>query len=446
MTNRRPLIVILGLALILRLSYGLSQDHTSPYAQSGGDSWVYLDIGYNLLTGFDYSKVSIPVAPVYPLFCGLPQIIFGRENAVIWLRVGQAILAAVSCYFAYRLAQAITKQERAGLVAATVLAISPVFVIESAQILTETLYVFLLSWALCLYTNKFSQVRVKDLSITTMVVVGVLLGLATLTRAVVLLFPLGLVVHLMLVAGWRGGLKHALVLMTVYALVVSTWTFVNRVYWNRWVIGAQGFSAFLFIGASEQGWQGPEQTDANLAQAAGVVGALPGDPAEQQKLYESAAASIISSDPLGWVSHRSRELANAVLQPHGTIFYTGESLKDLTAAWWRDDRSVTGLVNLTQGDAFWPKLAIYIFHYVGLVTGLCGIWMTRRNWRITLPLVGLIVYTLLVHFVLDAIPRYLFPLDLFLWVFGAAALSRWLAAISFPLAARDQRRITADGN
>jgi hypothetical protein len=42
-------------------------------------------------------------------------------------------------------------------------------------------------------------------------------------------------------------------------------------------------------------------------------------------------------------------------------------------------------------------------------------------------MIGLIAYVTLVHLALYALPRYLFPTEVFWWVFAAAALSDVLA-------------------
>jgi 4-amino-4-deoxy-L-arabinose transferase-like glycosyltransferase len=423
MNARRLLSGILALALLLRLSAGLSQDHLTVYERAGGDSWVYLDIGYNLMTGYDYSEVAIPMAPVYPVLTGIAQRLFDREAAIIVVRVLQALLSTVTCYVAYRLARLIAG-ERAGLLAAAVLAVSPVFILESAQILTETIYIFLVLTGLWLYCEGLVSRQSPSLRPVhpgvSILLAALLLGLATLTRAPLLLFPLGLALHLPLVYGWRRGLQRAALLLAIYGLVVSTWTAVNWFKWNRFVIGAEGFAAFLYIGATE--WQGPSQVDVNLAQDAGVQGELPSNPDAQEQLYGQAASSIIGRDVGGWLSRRGSELVSAYLMPHGTLFFSGESLRDLALGWLRDDRSPVGLLRLVQGEGFWPKLALYVLHYAALLLSIVGIWRTRRQWRLMLPLIGLILYTSLVHFVLDAIPRYLFPLEAIFYIFAAAAL------------------------
>jgi hypothetical protein len=42
---------------------------------------------------------------------------------------------------------------------------------------------------------------------------------------------------------------------------------------------------------------------------------------------------------------------------------------------------------------------------------------------LALPLAGFILYTTLVHLALQAIPRYIFPTEVFWWVFAAVALT-----------------------
>jgi 4-amino-4-deoxy-L-arabinose transferase-like glycosyltransferase len=335
------------------------------------------------------------------------------------------VLSILTCYFVYRLAWAISRDERAGLIAAAVLAVSPAFIVESGQVLTETLFIFLLAGGLCLYVAMIerypAEKPMQARRYGWVALAGVIFGIATLTRAVLLAFPLGLVIHLLMVYGWRKGFQLGLTLMVVFAATLSPWTIYNRVKWGQTVIAAQGFAAFLFLGATDSGWQGPQQTDSVLQQQSSAP--LSADPSQQQQLYSSGAANAISSDIGGWIKSRISQLAGAILQPHGTVFYAGESLKDMTSHWLSTDHSPGGLIRLTQGDNFWPKLALYLFHDIGMLAGLIGIWLARRNWRLALPLVGLIAYFLLAHFVLYVIPRYLFPLDMVWWVFGGIAFA-----------------------
>lgn len=432
--NKRLLLILL-LALLLRLAFVLAQDPLAPYRDFSGDTGWYLPNAYTLVTGeqtsvptplttrftpenffktyqlfrgltvplwVQVSKISSP--PLYFIILGTAQAVLSPAGAMLAVRVLQAVLSTATCYFAYRLAIRLTKRENAGLLAAFVLAVSPVFIIEVAQILTETVFIFLLTGGIWLYVES---IVAKKRGVALLLLAAVFLGLAVLTRAVLLALPFGLAVHLLLVYGWREGIKRAAPFLLVYALVVLSWTAYSVARWNRFVIAGEGLPAFFYMGAA--GWAGAEQVDEALAQQS-----LSGN-------YTQAASNAIGSDPLGWAARRVSELAAAYLQPYGTTFFRGESLRDLAVAWLQTDRSAGGLVALTQGEAFWQKLALYLFHYTALIAGLLGIWRTRRRWQVGLPILGVIAYFTLVHLVLYAQPRYLFPVEVFWWVFAAAA-------------------------
>jgi len=259
----RLLILMLCIGLILRLVYALQQDSLAPYDVNRGDAWWYLEYGRLLVEG--RVPAPPPSAPLYLLVVGAAQHLFEPAMAIVVLRLIQVILSTVMIYLTWRLTRSFTEDNRPGLLAALALTLSPVFIIESAQTLTETLYIFLSLTGLLVYIEMVQSGKPARRDISALVITGLLLGLATLTRAVLLLFPVGLVFHLLLVYGWRRGLRYGATLLLIYSLVVSIWTVYNRITWNLWVIGAQGFSAFLYIGATD--WQGPQATDQALAEA-----------------------------------------------------------------------------------------------------------------------------------------------------------------------------------
>ncbi len=272
--NKRLLLVLL-LALVLRLGFGLAQDPLEPYTDFSGDTGWYLANAYELITGLrpgetlalterfananwldayvmvtgrsvsyitQVSGINSP--PLYLILIGVAEVVLPRAEAMIAVRVLQAVLATLTCYCAYRLARRLTGREAAGLLAALLLAVSPVFIIEAAQILTETLFVFLLVGGIWLYVESLVSGRQTW---ALLVLAAVLLGAGTLTRAVLLAFPLGLAVHLLLVYGWRKGLGRAAAFGLVYALVVLTWTAYTVTQWNRFVIAGEGRGALEVV-------------------------------------------------------------------------------------------------------------------------------------------------------------------------------------------------------
>ena len=421
----RLLPFLILLAFLLRLATGSGLDHAPGYQTDGGDSTWYLANGYALMTGFDQGRLpgygvdthpdglyialnGLTAPPLYLVFIGSSQALFPREIAVWLIRAVQALLGAATVWLVWRLGRKVTGNPNAAFVAAAALAISPAFIYESAQIATETLYIFLLLAALTHHSERPGRVAVT----------GLLLGLAALTRAVLLLFPLGIAIHLLLLNDRRQGLRRALLLLAVYSLVVSSWTLYSLARWDRFVIAGEGLAAFLYISAQDEGWQGAAELDSQLL---ADTGELPAESPERQGVYIQGAQQRISADPAGHLLRRLRELTGALLQPFGTGHYDGPPLRLLAQDWLRDGIALADLLRMTAAQNFWPRLLIYLLHFGGLLAGLAGLWLTRQRWRQTLPLAGFIAYTLLLHLALYAIPRYLFPTLPLWWVFAGAA-------------------------
>ncbi|NDJ76641.1 MAG: phospholipid carrier-dependent glycosyltransferase [Chloroflexi bacterium] len=426
--NRQALSIAI-IALLLRLLFILVIDTSPDY--SGGDTNWYMQYGRALVTtGTTAGPVQTP--PLYLVFVGSIQAIVPShpDSGEYYIytemqiaRVLQAIMSAGLCLFVYSIARSLFS-ERAGLLAAGFLAVSPALVIESGLLLSETLFLFFLFGGFALYTHLQGQ-----LTPWSAASVGFILGLATLTRAVFLLFPCGLVVHLLLVQRERW-LRLSSALVVSYCALVSTWTIYNLVEWDRFIIAGEGLMSFLHQGA--EGKASPREADIALDIS-------PEDDAEDRvNAIKTKLKDTITNDPLGWVGHRVEELTSAYLQPHNTVYFRSESIKDNVEDWWQDDRSPGGLIDITHSEAFWPKLALYGFHFAGLILGGVGMVLARREWRMLLPYYGLVLYFTGIHLILLALPRYLFPMVPVWWIFATFALMhiwRWQ---------HDKRQATVD--
>jgi hypothetical protein len=406
---KRLLFVLLLIGLLLRLAYIFSQDAQTAYG-GGGDSALYLQIGRDLLgkpnlEEVDYRLVPIPVPPLYLIFVGLPQQFLNPETAVRTIQVLQAIFGVATCYFAYRIGRRLSHDERVGLLACAALAIAPSYVMEAELVLTESLYIFLVMAALCLYIDSFLPEENNLLRrFLLILLIGVLLGFATLTRAVLMLFPFGLAIHLFLV---KRRIEIA-ALLASFAFIALSWTAYTSLYYNWTVIVSDQFFPAFWRGAVE-GDSSPSQNDEMLG----------------EQSHGEQAAEVIAGDPVAYVNRRIVELVDAYLQPHGTISLGGESLKAMAVQWIQSGFSWHGFLRLINGEGFWPKLLIYIFHFFGLLAGLWGMWLSRKDWHMSLPLIGFIAYTSLLHLVILALPRYLFPAFPVYWIFAAISLV-WL--------------------
>ena len=439
---RQPITLILAFAFVLRLGYGILQDPLKPYdrAGTGGDEWWYLEFGYRQVVDVEMEPLS--TAPLYVLMVGGIRWLFQPEGdqvvlieaaegggpdvisvpgvpsaiTVRVLRALQAVLSTATLYAVYRMTWLLSGRQWAGWVVVSILALSIAHIVLASQIMTETVYLFVLSmgmWRYLYLTDSRGGIPLWHFAL-----VGGWFGLATLTRAVVVLFPLGLALHAVMV--WMSKrkptaltLRGMVLLLVVYTLVASSWTVYYRLRWDEWVVGAKGLPAFFFLGTQQGGWQGPEHTDEAVgATSEGVTSTN----------YTDTATAIIRQSPLNYVQHRTRDLARATLQPFGTVAFPGESIWSAFRMWWARGHTVQGLGQVIMTDGFLPKLAIYIVQFSGLVLGVFGLWFGRNRWHVVLPVLGLIMYINLVHFVLLALPRYLFPTMLFWWCLAGITL------------------------
>lgn len=122
------------------------------------------------------------------------------------------------------------------------------------------------------------------------------------------------------------------------------------------------------------------------------------------------------------MSLRLSELGSSILQPHAATTQPGESLRALALDWINSGFTWAGLVRLVNGDDFWLKLMIYLFHYTGYGLMLVGLWRLRGRFVLAAVPLSFIVYTIAIHVVLLALPRYIFPIMPMVWMLAGAAL------------------------
>ena len=449
------LIVLLG--LILRLGYALAQPTLPEYTGAGGgDSAWYLANGWGFFSGQEHGRIrgipfynsSANTPPLYILYAGIFQTILPEHEAILLIRILQCLAATATIYCVFRLGALIAGDQRAGLIGAVLTALHPALVIEPANIATETLYIFFIACGLWIYTeysvDAASRRSPGRLSPSAgLALAGLAFGLATLTRAVSLLFPAGIALHLLLLQRrrlTRSWLRQSGLLLLAYIAMLSTWTIHNGILWNRLTFVSDQFLPALWRGAETEDGS-PRQNDALLLDGneAPVADGCEIDCKYRHgsDLYVEKIGGIVGADPTGYFRIRLNELLYALVQPHGTIAFGDVSIREAAHAWIIDDRSVNGLVELLRIGGFLPKLTIWIFHAGGIALGLLGIYWSRHRWPLTLPLIGFILYTITTHLFLLALPRYLFPLECIWLIFASAA-------IHLLIEGRQQRQAKAD--
>ena len=440
MRNPPILALLVGAALLLRLFFAATQATAPVYQERSGDETRYLKLGYDLISGRSYADIGLSNAPLYPLSVGvllrpflIPQTAAEvaalhavealppetlRETAlpIHLIRGWGALLGAALVWLVYRGARNLSGDERAATLAALAVAIGPAFIREASVIGTETLYTTLLAAGIVIAMER-PGARGAALS-------GALIGLATLTRMPPLLLPPALAA-LWLFQGrrWRAALGPIFALLLGFVAVLALWALYTALAWGRPILVSDtSVGAVAFRGALGGG--GYQEIDDRVQELTGAEAS-----AERALPYEAALWEVIREDPFGYLFGRAEGLLAATLQPHGTLYFSGPSLKAMLAEGWREGRSFSELTAITRAPGFGGKALLWAFHLVALAGGVLGavrLWRGNASARPALAVVLLaLLYTYGLHFWLDANARYLFPNEPLWWLLAGVGLV-WL--------------------
>lgn len=439
----RWLWFILLAGLVLRLAFSLSQPTFAWFsAARGGDTGWYLANGYGFFSGqahgwvdnIPFYNTKTPTPPLYILFSGIVLQFVSKEESVALMRILQCAAGIATIYLACRITGQITGEPKAPMIVAFVGAFHPAFVVEPAMIATETLYIFFLALGFWIYTEYFVNAYLGERRSSISPRAGIALAalafaLATLTRAVAILVPLVLVIHTLylgrrrFVRKWR---SYSLLLILVYAALVSTWTIHNLVLWDRFVLVSDQLLPAIWRGM-EANDGSPAENDALLLEdtAASENEGCQVDCKYQHpaSLYIERIAGLVRNDLPGLLVLRINDLAYSIIQPHGTAAFGDVGIRVAISEWLQTNRSLEGLYAVLQIEGFALKLLVWLLHLGGIGLGLLGMIITRARLPLTMPLIGLVIYTVLAHMVLLALPRYMFPLEIVWLIFGGAALA-----------------------
>src|SRR4051795_6048060 len=285
-------LVALALRLAVVLAYGRPQAVTLGAGAVGfpfSDTFFYSWVGAALAMGDGYTFLGHTTAhwpPGYPFLLAGVYKVFGADTANAL--IANAVLGALTVPLAYLIGLKALGRP-AAIAAAALLAVMPGQILIADVALAETFYTFELVGFLALALSLERRPR-------TFVVLGVVAGLAALTKGEGFLFPL-IALGLW---GARGAMRRAwrdtAVVAVVMLLTVAPWTIRNAIAVHGFVPVATNASATL--------WSG-HNPDAN----GGPVYHSPAQLAALRGLSEVDASARVRDDALDWaVHHPLREL------------------------------------------------------------------------------------------------------------------------------------------
>ncbi|MBI3075992.1 MAG: glycosyltransferase family 39 protein [Deltaproteobacteria bacterium] len=213
------LVVILLVAVGVRIAAGLVETGVT-----GPDAGRYHGSAVRLLEGRGFGTTYSP--PAYSLLIAMVYELLGRGNA-LGVRVAQAVVWGITIFFIFQIARRVYSDE-VGLIAAGIAALYLPFIrfggyAGSAYYGSENLSICLsLAALLILLGRGVGPIRAG--------VAGVVIGLATLTRAGFFLFPLVMAAWLWTVGGTRPVWKLTVGLMVLVGAAVALGPWIYRNY------------------------------------------------------------------------------------------------------------------------------------------------------------------------------------------------------------------------
>ena len=254
------LALVLAAAGVVRLGYVLTLENALNVTFEA-DPLTYDQLARNLLAGRPYVGASFyfpagtenPTAlwdPLYPLFLAGIYALVGHDFLAV--RLVQVVLGVASCGLLYMLGRSIFGP-RIALLGAGFAAIYPFFIYYTGQILTETLFIFLLLILLTL-ARAIAQRRIRGtLAVLTL---GITAGLTVLTRAEALYFAVILIVVLGWwsvplrtggAPGWPARLISLIALVVVFAGTLSPWVGFNYARFDHFFVTTKlGYNLYTY--------------------------------------------------------------------------------------------------------------------------------------------------------------------------------------------------------
>lgn len=363
---------------------------------------LFFTLAGQLAAGFGYAYPGEPPTafrvPLYPLFlAGLT----GGEPSYAPVLAAQALVSTGTVVLAGLLARE-WFGARAGLIAATICAVFPYYVLHDVTLQETGLFTFLSALATWL-----ALVARRRASVTLAALAGLTLGAAILTRATLAPFALVAIAWLALPrAGWkpsRRGIVMSLTCLAAMLLTLSPWLVRAHDLTGRWTLGTE-FGAAVYAGNHPLTFSHFPRESIDRSRAE-VFGSLTrADRAELARMNgdEAGQSDWFLTRGLSWIADHPGQAAVG-------------AIRKLTAAFGPLPVPRKGLLgDVVHALSFFPIFLL----------ALAMLWQRRRQWREDALVHGHLVLFAGITAVLWAQTSHRSYLDVYLIVFAAGMLDR----------------------
>lgn len=375
---------------------------------------------------FDLRLQAAHHPPLYVVYLALAQKVVGDSPELLRLATSLAGLAMI---VVVGLVGRRIAGERAGLIAAVVAALYPNLWANDPLLLSEPLYGLMIALVLLCAYRLWDDPRPREAA-----VLGLVLGLATLTRAEALLLFVILALPLVLLCRQLDKVARAVLVAVVFAtgaFVMAPWVGHNLYRFNQPVTLSYGLAGVLTQANCDRTYEGEylgywhpdcsfldetlgpsaQQCLRTPARCAEIYGARFGDESDAAKLGQQEGLDYISA-------HRGRVpvvVAARVGRIWG-LFRPGQQVR---------------IDAVGEGRPLWVSRLALITFYELVAVGAVGLWLLRKRKVPILPLVSMAVLVTAVAAIAIPVTRYRVPVEVALAVLagvvGEQCLTWWRA-------------------
>jgi hypothetical protein len=326
--------------------------------------------------------------------------LFGPHDAVLPIRLLQALLVVIQSALIAATARRIFQNATTGFIAACIGALYPFFLFYQGLLLSETLFdTLMMGGVASLYWWRERGLRID----AALVVACLCFVAAIMTKATLTILPPFLLAATAWLAGtsWRRVIAVFVTATCLYAAFMSPWWVRNAMLFGTFVPFTTNGAENLYLGNN------PHNADSGIDWATDVdpavanrMFAIP-DELTRQHAFAATAIAYIKSDPAAFfraVAKKFVRFWNIV--PNAAEFKGG-------------------LYSTVSAASFGPILAFAL---------ICVAWQ-RRQWRLLAPIYLIVGYFTFVHVVTIASLRYRLPLEPLLIVLAADQIAACVAAI-----------------
>lgn len=383
---KKQIFIIFFLALFLRLFYiAIVPARSMDLDDSGKWNSVALHFleGQGFLTHTEELDPRRP--PLYSLFMAFNYLLFGKENFIA-VKISQCILNSLTCVICFFIAHHLFGASKAFFMG-ILLSVYPPFIVYSEILMSEILYIcllslFIFSWCLSAKSSRWHA----------FCLMGLFLGLLNLCRGNLLFFPFWIILSVLIIKENRVYFIKYLTAILISFILVLPWT------WRNFKV----FHAFIpIVPASESFWFGTiplqSQLKSGLAPELQELH-LTNDVVKNEKIFKEEALKNIVKSPVSYFRLTIKKFIYFWYKPVGHVL-------------------ISKISPLLGGLLFFSHLGLLVLFLIGFI-------FTSSEWRVLIPLYLIIGYFTALHTFLNPQPRYRLPIEPFIVMFAVMGISQ----------------------